>query len=74
MAVEQYQPLLSALSISLILIAGWQMLTATPDQKDCTAPAKNSSLINSQLVPFLSATLIVMILITSEHWLLVLVN
>lgn len=67
MAVEPLQPYLIALSLLLVSVAGWQLLTRTNCEVDyrqarLTIPGK------SQLALFTTTVGIVLVLGTSEYW------
>lgn len=74
MALEPYQPLLLVLSVSLLLLAGWQILTANPCQSDCEELTRINRLSLSQIIPFFSTSIVVLALATSEYWLLALAS
>lgn len=72
MVIEAYQPLLLVLSVSLLLLAGWQILAANPCQSDCVRQTIINRLSATQIIPFLFTSIVVLALATSEYWLLAL--
>lgn len=67
MLVEPFQPLLIAVSLLLILIAAWQLLLLRSCNSNLGAGSQTLNL-KSYFTGFLLSFLVVVVLITSEYW------
>ncbi|GAB5500333.1 MAG: mercuric ion transporter MerT [Pseudohongiellaceae bacterium] len=70
MAVAPYQPLLAVISLTLVAVAGWQLLARRPGDGCCgeaTIPAARA-----QVAYYYVALSLVLILVSSEYWIPVL--
>lgn len=67
MAVEPYQPLLVAVSLLLILFAGWQILALRSCKSE---PGAESLTFNTKatFTGFFLSLCLVLVLVTSEYW------